>query len=126
MTPVVTADELGEVFRRGWAADTSSDPSWSCENPELGQCAVTALLVQEWLGGELLRARVGEVSHYWNRTADGAELDLTRAQFEVFEPEGIEVRTRDYVLSFPETRRRHDLLRRRTASLLHLGGVEVG
>ena len=48
---------------------------------------MTALVVQELVGGELLLADVrnddGSLQgvHYWNRLAGGLELDLTREQF---------------------------------------------
>jgi len=85
----------------------------------MGQCAVTALIVQDFFGGDLLRAAVGESSHYWNRTSDHGEIDLTRDQFGpgVQLPAG-EVRDRAHVLSFPDTRRRYDLLLRRIQDAL--------
>ena len=48
---------------------------------------MTALVVQDMLGGELLLADVlnddgsRQGVHYWNRLAGGLELDLTREQF---------------------------------------------
>lgn len=101
---------LGSAVRGAWSAATSSDPEWSPDTPSLGQCAVTALLVQDWFGGRLLRATVGGVSHYWNILRSGEELDLTREQFAVFEPVDVELRSRDYVLSFPDTDYRYQLL----------------
>ena len=74
---------------------------------------MSALIIQEEFGGELVRAMVAGESHYWNRLPDGAEVDATRGQFEVFGPVGVAVRPRAYVLSFPETRRRYELLRLR-------------
>lgn len=68
-------------------ADTSDDPNeWSASNPSRGQCAVTAKVVQEYLGGTLLIAPVlknGEPveAHCWNVLPDGAHLDLTADQF---------------------------------------------
>lgn len=109
---------LGEALRDAWQAGTSADSaSWSPRNPSSGQCAVTALAVQALLGGELLRAKVGSVSHYWNRLPGGEELDFTRDQF----PSGTpiprgEERSREYVLSFPETRWRYEQLRRELTS----------
>lgn len=107
---------LERDLRRAWARDTSADPqSWSERNPAWGQCAVTALVVQDELGGELLRARVDGISHYWNRLPSGETVDLTRHQFVnggSIESE-TELRTREYVLSFPDTRERYELLRKR-------------
>lgn len=60
---------------------------WSPQNPARGQCAVTALIVQELVGGELLLADVHNHDgsrqgvHFWNRLAGGLEVDLTREQF---------------------------------------------
>lgn len=96
-----------------WSAGTSSDPeSWSPRNPAWGQCAVTALIVQDEFGGQLLRAETPLGSHYWNLLPDGSELDLTREQFQdAFRAQNVAIRDRNYVLSFPATRRRYELLR---------------
>lgn len=101
------------AIRAAWDATTSVDSRWSPDNPALGQCAVTALVVQDALGGSLLRATVGDVSHYWNKLADGSEVDLTREQFASFTPEGTTERDRAYVLSYPATVERYERLRQR-------------
>lgn len=99
-----------------WAADTSASPErWTPERPSLGQCAVTALLVQECLGGVLLRGVVRGESHYWNQLPDGSEVDLTRDQFDTFTLDGpVEERPRASVLSSPDTAERYGRLRRRS------------
>ena len=51
------------------------------DNPALGQCNVTALLVHELYGGELLKTPVADGDHYYNRI-DGERIDLTSSQFE--------------------------------------------
>jgi hypothetical protein len=77
---------------------------------------VTALVVQDLLGGELIRCETSMGSHYFNRFEDGSELDLTREQFTgELEASRQEVRTREYVLGFEATRRRYELLRDRAA-----------
>ena len=105
--------ELTRNLERHWTRSTSADPvRWSSENPSHGQCAVTALIVQDHFGGELLRARVNGISHYWNRLPSGTEVDLTRKQFGslVDFPSG-DVRSREFVLSFPDTVDRYLSLR---------------
>jgi uncharacterized protein (DUF952 family) len=82
--------EIERVIRASWSRE-SCDPvdrdAWSPGNPSRGQCAVTALVVQDLLGGELLLAEVHypdgsqQGLHYWNRLGEGVELDLTREQF---------------------------------------------
>ncbi|WP_211336390.1 YunG family protein [Nocardia tenerifensis] len=83
--------EIADAIRACWAADTCSPDDleragWQADNPAWGHCDVTALLVHDLFGGELM---VGEVwlageqqgFHWWNRLASGIELDLTRDQF---------------------------------------------
>ncbi|MEU4695206.1 hypothetical protein [Actinoplanes sp. NPDC023714] len=80
---------LHDVFRACWGADTCDPhdlPHWHPGNPARGQCGVTALIVQELLGGDLVLgevfagdSRVGY--HYWNRLPDGREIDFTADQF---------------------------------------------
>lgn len=81
--------DIEALIRSSWS-ETSCDPvdlPWSPENPARGQCAVTALVVQDLLGGEILIAEVHHTDatrqgvHYWNRISDGVEMDLTREQF---------------------------------------------
>jgi hypothetical protein len=78
-----------QVIRASWSA-ASCDPvdePWSPENPAKGQCGVTALVLQDHLGGELVMAEVLNADgsrqgvHYWNRLPDGVDVDLTREQF---------------------------------------------
>jgi hypothetical protein len=97
-----------------WCAETSADPAgWTSTNPAWGQCAVTALLVQDYLGGGLLRCINEGGSHYWNQLDWGIEVDFTRSQFSVWKPTEIEPRTRDYVMDNPSTRNRYLVLRSR-------------
>jgi len=71
--PVIAARDqepelLAETLERAWSRETSADPEqWTPDNPAWGQCAVTALVVQDGFGGELVRATVDDASHYWNR-----------------------------------------------------------
>lgn len=108
---------------KSWGKDTSSDPdNWTKENPAWGQCAVTALIVNDYFGGKLLWANAAlpdgrNISHYFNNI-DGKEIDLARRQFPdgTAIPEGIDKMktfssTRDYVLSFEATRTRYEILK---------------
>lgn len=109
-----------EAVRSAWSAETSYDPhGWSRANPSWGQCAVTALVVQDFFGGILLCARVNGYEHYWNRVGDSWEIDLTREQFGTGSTEeGRSEASRDYVLSFPATLQRYLRLRKTVLALL--------
>lgn len=104
-----------------WSRETSACTTWTPAISSLGQCAVTALLIQEIFGGDLLRAIVAGESHYWNRFPDGTELDLTRDQFDQFTLDGEAAeRDRSYVLSYPDTAERYRLLRAAVLEVLAL------
>ena len=110
----ITKRQLSRALAQAWSRATSYDPAhWSEQNSALGQCAVSALIVQDLLGGQLLLGKINGVEHYWNRLTDDRELDFTRDQFEEIESfDGPTCADRDYVLSFPGTRRRYRRLRR--------------
>lgn len=102
-------------LRQAWCRETSSVPGlWTPENPALGQCAVTALIVQDIFGGELVRGHVHKASHYWNRI-DGYNIDFTKEQFGRYYKDLVEdgVRTREYLLSNANTYERYYTLRYR-------------
>jgi len=106
---------------------TSQDPiGWTQENPLWGHCAVIALIVQDYFGGDLLRAslRLAPGSHYWNRLPDGTEVDRTARQFGDSYPILTDpiIRTREYVLSYPDTAERYKLLKSRLGKLLQREG----
>ncbi len=103
-------ERVAEAIRQAWGGDTCAHPDWNSQRPEDGQCAVTALIVQDLFGGELLRTIANGESHYYN-SIDGQIVDLTRAQFD--EPLMLEEpveRERDYVLGFPVTEGRYRIL----------------
>ena len=86
---LLNTELLRPILRRSWGPDTC-DPhdlaDWRPDNPARGQCGVTALVVQELLGGDLVlgevfvdRTKIGH--HYWNRLPDGQDVDFTGDQF---------------------------------------------
>ena len=127
---MVSVEELHSHFRTAWGPDTcypESRDEWSPDNPSRDQCGMTALVVHEVLGGDLI---LGEVHvdgskvghHYWNRLPDGAVVDLTGDQFL---PEEVVVGGEVVVLP-PGGPRRHreqcDLLRSRVLRSLESSG----
>lgn len=120
-----TVEGLEVIFPDVCAEWTSADPDgWTLENPLWGHCAVVALVVQDYLGGEILRASLLEFpefakmrSHYWNRLPDGQEKDFSRSQFGRHYPTLVGVpRSRQEILADPGTARRYQTLRDRVAS----------
>ncbi|MFG1925912.1 hypothetical protein [Cryptosporangium sp. NPDC048952] len=123
---MVTVDVLRPIFRSAWGPDTcypNASEQWRPDNPARAQCGMTALVVQDLLGGDLI---LGEVhvdgvktgNHYWNRLPDGTEVDFTGEQFH---PEEIVVNGQ--VLHRPSDaprrfREQYELLRQRVFDAL--------
>ena len=122
MTTIVKLKDLSFALLKCWGADTAKG-EWREDVPSLNQCAVTALVVQDYFDGDLMRCPLSDGdSHYWNRLPDGNEIDLTFQQFAYTHQIDINgetiVRDRDYVLSFPDTVKRYDILRNRVKEVL--------
>jgi hypothetical protein len=123
-----TFEELEEAIASSWSADTSANKNWRESNPALGQCAVTACVLQDFIGGEIVNSKVikpdGSIeSHYYNLLTehdDVAKIDLTESQFTAGSiiPDGQAKTgdfdtTREYVLANPNTQARYELLKRK-------------
>jgi hypothetical protein len=89
---ILSLRAIDEALRAAWAADTCSPDDvarapWEPGNPAWGHCDITALVVHDLFGGDLMcgevRSATGEPQghHWWNLLASGVELDLTREQF---------------------------------------------
>lgn len=106
-------NEVAQALRSSWNRETSYSPKeWSRKQPSSGQCAVTALVLQDLLGGDLIRARINGHEHYWIRL-DGSDVDLTREQFgRIVSEEPLPPVSRQFVLSFPDTHRRYRALKK--------------
>lgn len=70
--------KLLEILRRAWSIESGT--KWTPDNPAKGQCGVTALVVQDLFGGDILKTPMAEGWHFYNRIA-GKRLDFTASQF---------------------------------------------
>lgn len=123
-------NRLAEALYKSWSKETcflAYQKDWSHKNPAFGQCAITALIVQDFFGGEILYCK--HYHHYWNRLPNGEEIDLTRSQF------GNEVRlcvdgnaSREYILESDSAKKaktleRYLLLKNRMNKIINKKGV---
>ncbi len=101
-----------EKMSKCWGADTSyfnDDRAPRCA----GQCACSALCIQDEFGGEIKRIIIGNTRHYFN-VVDGKIIDSTASQYLI--DKGI-----DYSAAtnppddfpFPETIDKYNLLKRK-------------
>ena len=93
MLPMNTLNDFITALRDAWGTETAAAHPRAAFGEPYGQCAVTALLVQDYFDGEILRAVVDveyldggflktrPESHYWNCIPGVGEIDLTRAQY---------------------------------------------
>lgn len=108
-----TVAELRAVIQPGWDEKTAWRNRWDPKNPPLNQCAVTAVLVKKYFGGQLISTTVGGVPHFLNRMPDGQELDLTRDQFPATAKRGTSTIVRGDLRRSHWFRTRFELLDRR-------------
>jgi len=125
MEPLLLTD-IEAAVRSSWGADTTTPAhraQWNPGNPARDQCGVTAMVVNDLLGGELIRGevRVDGVRvdyHWWNRLGMGVEIDLTREQFAPHEivSGGVVI---ERPAEFVRLREEYELLRARVLERLH-------
>lgn len=103
-----------------WTARTASSlVAWTPSGPSSGQCAVSALVLQDYCGGEIRRCVVAGTPHYFNRI-DGQVVDSTAAQFGMvaIDYDTSTVRSRQRILRHADTRQRYELLKERVERLI--------
>lgn len=57
-------EEIMEVLIKSWSLESSS--KWSEDNPAKGQCGVTALVINDLLGGEIKKTKLPDGWHFYN------------------------------------------------------------
>jgi hypothetical protein len=81
-----TLQELSNALQSSWAADTAYSPEeWSQNNKARGHCVISSLIVQDYLGGDLIRYEINNAqlheTHYMNQLSDGTVIDTTASQY---------------------------------------------
>ena len=124
----IDAGILRGAIERSWCKDTCNEPNkWSKENPAGGQCVPTALVVQDFFGGKIIRLDLsksanpriaGVRSHYFNEIG-GKRIDFSASQFsqDYFEvqqllqnPKNVSEVKREELLKSEDARRRYVIL----------------
>ena len=121
-----TCAAVRAALAASWTAQTASPlVAWTPHNPSSGQCAVSALVLQDYCGGEIRRCVVAGMPHYFNRIDDQV-VDSTAAQFGAvaINYDTATVRSRQRILRHADTRQRYELLKERVERfLVELDGV---
>ena len=106
---------LSYQIKKVWTKETAHpayQPKWSSENPSVGQCLVTTLLIQEMKGGEIASCKVGNCSHFVN-IIDEQIIDYTSEQFKApINYKKIIFKERNRLLENKDTLKRYQALKR--------------
>ena len=119
LTPRDYYDLLSDL----WSADTCAPrmrSDWSPENRTLGQCSITAFLLQDLYGGKVLGVPLGDGNFHCFNEVDGCAFDLTSEQFgdEKLDYDHCPEQDRQVHFAKEEKRRRYELLKERLFSAL--------
>lgn len=107
-------ENLETIFNLSWELRTCYKDKkhlWNENEPYIGQCAISALIVNDLLGADIMKVKVGKESHYYN-ILDGEIIDYTKFQYKsgsVNYADGKLV-FRDELLSDSDTRHRYYIL----------------
>ena len=71
-------EHVATALRNSWSLASARQST--AANPAAGPCNVTALLVNELFGGEMLKTTLPEGDHFYNRIG-GQRYDFTDSQF---------------------------------------------
>ena len=80
LTPRKVYDLLKDI----WCAETCAPRMrklWRADNPTLGQCSITAFLMQDLFGGKVYGVPLGDGNYHCFNDVDGCVFDLTSEQF---------------------------------------------
>lgn len=85
---------------------------WNVNNKCFGMCAITALIINDYLGGAICKIHVNGISHYYNLINDEI-IDLTCEQFNCdIDYNNYEIVERKTILT-SDTKHRYNILKER-------------
>ena len=112
LTPRDCYDLLAEI----WCAETCAPrmrDRWSSENKTLGQCSITAFLMQDIYGGKVYGVPLGDGNYHCFNAVGDCVFDLTSEQFGdvKLNYEGCPEQFREVHFAKEEKRKRYEFLR---------------
>ncbi len=113
--------KISNLLSLAWSKETCSPikvDSWTDKNPSSGQCAISALVTQDYFGGDLAKIIVENVVHYFNVINDDI-VDTTAAQFgdARIDYSNYKIKTRQDVLSNQDTKNRYQALKQKVRQI---------
>jgi hypothetical protein len=81
---MLSVNEVCNQLKTVYSVDTcykSDVKKWTKDNPSIGHCAISALIIYDLFGGEIYKTKVGRSTHYFNILNNGEIVDVTAEQF---------------------------------------------
>ena len=115
---ITTPAELYDALSNIWCAETCAPrmrEKWSKNNMTLGQCSITAFLVQDIFGGKVYGIKRPDGNFHCYNVIGDVKFDLTSEQFgdEVLDYEDNPEQFREVHFAKEEKRLRYELLKKR-------------
>ena len=106
-----------DLLSRIWCADTCAPrmrERWSPEDKTLGQCSITAFLMQDIFGGDVYGVPLRDGNFHCFNDVGGCVFDLTSEQFKyALDYENCPLQNREVHFAKAEKRRRYEYLKAR-------------
>lgn len=123
-----TPRDYYDLLLRCWCADTCAPRmrgDWSAQNPTLGQCSITAFLMQDVYGGQVRGVPLGDGNYHCFNVVGDCVFDLTSEQFEgrALNYSGCPEQFRETHFQKAEKRVRYELLKARLGEILSNEGT---
>lgn len=114
LTTVGLGIKLRNEIEPAWTKDTchpSYRLKWNPENSSIGQCAITAMYLNEKMDWNIYETLVGRTRHFFNKDTNGMIYDLTADQFTNIDIDYENCRLRDFKDLYRSCKNRYDLFK---------------
>jgi len=114
----LTPRDYYDLLSDAWCAETSAPrmrKDWTPDNCTLGQCSITAFLMQDFFGGKVYGVPLEDGNYHCFNDVGGCVFDLTSEQFgdTVLDYENCPEQFREVHFIKQEKKERYELLKRR-------------
>ena len=108
-------DKLEKILNNLYSKETcypTCKNQWNNDNKTLGHCAIVALIINDYFGGDICKIKVNDISHYFNHINDKI-VDFTSDQFKTdkIDYSNYVLKTREEILINDDTRIRYEILK---------------
>lgn len=110
-------NKISLALKKSWCEETCYK-DFDIENISKGQCTVTSLVIQDYLGGEIRRCKVENIYHYFNYINNDI-IDLTSSKFNVpIDYDNYVVKRKNELLKIEDVNKRYTILKEKVDKYL--------